>query len=221
MTEPKTPGSPDEQPPAAPANATGFAPASGAPPRAADATDKPAAAAEASKPDAESEPVLPNDSDPSLPTENPSEPDLVRLSDSGDREAPTSPGVLSDRPSFIAPPIRDPRWPWLVVAAAAGALAIAVAVAKPEDAPKPVVTTDAAGPVLPPLEMAAQLRHDADADYVRHAWQACLDKLDRARTLDPKGEATLEVQRLRQGAAAALGSPEKAAPPPDEKKPRP
>jgi hypothetical protein len=90
----------------------------------------------------------------------------------------------------------------IVLAATVGAIAIptAVTIAYRHD---PVVPDH--GPS--PIEVAAQLRIAAEHDCDHLLWQACLDKLDEARTLDHSGDDTRDVQRMRSAATTALRPP--------------
>jgi hypothetical protein len=120
------------------------------------------------------------------------------------------------QPAVILFPQRPrPRWPLLLVAAAIATLSITtVATLALRDRPL-VPTPDDAAPrrAAPPEELAVKLRIEAESDCARRAWQTCLDKLDRARDLDPRGDLDPEVTSLRTGAASALSMP---TPSPDE-----
>jgi hypothetical protein len=114
--------------------------------------------------------------------------------------APAAP-ILAG-PIVLSFPRRRARWPLLLVAATVGAIAIptAVTIAYRHD---PVVPDH--GPS--PIEVAAQLRIAAEHDCDHLLWQACLDKLDEARTLDHSGDDTRDVQRMRSAATTALRPP--------------
>jgi hypothetical protein len=55
-----------------------------------------------------------------------------------------------------------------------------------------------------PVERAQVLRHEALDACQKEQWQNCLDTLERAKQLDPKGDETSAVQEARAGASAAL-----------------
>jgi DNA-directed RNA polymerase specialized sigma24 family protein len=76
---------------------------------------------------------------------------------------------------------------------------------------EPPVTRDLPGPapnIVPeppsPLERARVLRADALRACERSDWAACLDGLDKARSLDPTGEQDPDVASARAGAEDAL-----------------
>jgi hypothetical protein len=101
---------------------------------------------------------------------------------------------------------RRVRWPLLLVAAviASVAAATAVTIARRDDVlppvPKDVPQETPAPPVPSPLELAATYRQDAQDAFARGDWQACLASLDRAKAIDPAGDAFEGVQRLREAA---------------------
>ncbi len=68
-----------------------------------------------------------------------------------------------------------------------------------------------ASPELSPVERAVPIRRAALESCKRAEYQPCLEGLDRARDLDPAGDATEEVQGAREAAKKALDL-EKQAP---------
>jgi hypothetical protein len=70
-----------------------------------------------------------------------------------------------------------------------------------------------------PQEKATFYRRQAVTDCSRQKWNGCLWDLDRARELDPAGDAERGVQATRARAEQALGIHRDAlAPPPDHTK---
>jgi hypothetical protein len=55
-----------------------------------------------------------------------------------------------------------------------------------------------------PVERAAQLREQALAACAQSAWEACRQKLDEARGLDPAGEADPRVKKARADVENAM-----------------
>jgi hypothetical protein len=126
------------------------------------------------------------------------------------------PAVAHSPPVALVPlrASRATRAPWkrlrptvvvsLGVAAAAGfALVIATASApSPRGGPIGVPS-----PTSTPASRVESLRRDAREACSKRSWQTCLDKLDEARTLDPKGDEAPAVQALRRSAGDVPPAP--------------
>jgi hypothetical protein len=95
-------------------------------------------------------------------------------------------GRTGRRPKRMRPAIAIPA----AVALAAG-VALAVNLAS---SPAPVAHPR----IEPPSTPAGALRQEAREACDARGWQACLDKLNEARAIDPGGDQTPEVQSLRQ-----------------------
>jgi hypothetical protein len=94
------------------------------------------------------------------------------------------------------PPRKAPmrRRPWAGVAAGAAAAAGAIG-----------IYAASVGPVVTGGEPdVATLRRDGLAACAAHDWLPCLDKLDRARKVDPEGDLAADVQQARRAADEAL-----------------
>lgn len=73
---------------------------------------------------------------------------------------------------------------------------------------EPIARPDIVQPVQPtPFERAAEERKNALAQCDALAWRDCLDGLDRAKILDPAGDAAQNVQDARKLATDALTTP--------------
>jgi outer membrane protein TolC len=70
----------------------------------------------------------------------------------------------------------------------------------PMPAPEPVESAP------PQLVSAADLRRDAFGECQVHEWAACLADLDRARAIDPAGDAAPAVKDARARAIAGIVS---------------
>jgi|SRR5579859_6163628 len=92
-----------------------------------------------------------------------------------------------------APHLR--RRPWAGIAAGAAAAAGAIGIYAAAVGPSGVSGGE---------PEAATLRRDGLAACAAHEWEPCLQKLDRARTLDPPGDLAADVQQARRAADDAL-----------------
>lgn len=109
---------------------------------------------------------------------------------------------------------------WTAELALVAALALLAFVAyellrAPRELPEAVVPEmpSASPPEPSPLERARQLRVEAFERCEHADWQRCLDGLDRAAELDPKGESEPAVTASRARARAALAVPAPTATP--------
>ncbi len=95
-----------------------------------------------------------------------------------------------------------------VVAAAAGAALYASTHRPPEiigPAPPPPSTTPFVPSIPPPdLAAAAEQRRLAAADCDAQQWAECLAYLEQARAIDPDGDDTPAVEKLRDKAVAGI-----------------
>jgi hypothetical protein len=95
-----------------------------------------------------------------------------------------------------------------VVAAAAGAALYASTHEPPETiapAPPPTSTTPFVPSIPPPdLAAAAEQRRLAAADCDAQQWAECLGYLEQARAIDPAGDDTRAVKKLRDKAVAGI-----------------
>jgi hypothetical protein len=95
-----------------------------------------------------------------------------------------------------------------VVAAAAGAALYASTHEPPETiapAPPPPSTTPFVPSIPPPdLAAAAEQRRLAAADCDAQQWAECLGYLEQARAIDPAGDDTPAVKKLRDEAVAGI-----------------
>lgn len=132
-----------------------------------------------------------------------------------DVEPPVATAQLADdviqlpvrEPARIRPPIPiRARWPLLLIAAAITTVAITTGVTIAlRDPPAPTPDPLHEGPREPsPLEVASRLRHEAEKACATYDWQACADKLDQAKALDPRGEERNNVIAMRAAASTAL-----------------
>jgi hypothetical protein len=98
-----------------------------------------------------------------------------------------------------------------VVAAAAGAALYASTHEPPETiapAPPPTSTTPFVPSIPPPdLAAAAEQRRLAAADCDAQQWAECLGYLEQARAIDPAGDDTPAVKKLRDKAVAGIRKP--------------
>jgi hypothetical protein len=135
----------------------------------------------------------------------PSTPDL-----GADRvNAPSSDPVTAEAQVYQLPPRPRPRWPLLLVAAAVAAAAIGTGVTiarndPPPPPPKDLPAPNPTEPERPTQEVANAVRNDARRDCDEGRWEACREKLDNAQALDPQGDQSPTVQRMRAGIAKAL-----------------
>jgi hypothetical protein len=108
------------------------------------------------------------------------------------------------------PPARGPsapRWVWLAAAAlAAVAVGGGAIVAATQNKNDKVVTPQDAG--LTAAEMARAIREMALKECDAKKWDPCRDGLNRARELDPKGDADARVQKAWEAMGDALRRPE-------------
>lgn len=79
---------------------------------------------------------------------------------------------------------------------------------------QPSIHPDLARREVTAAERARQIRQAAFDACKANRWQSCLDELERAKRLDPAGDAANDVQQARVGAANALQPPPTPAPPP-------
>jgi len=101
-----------------------------------------------------------------------------------------------------------------------------IAVPEPENPPVPTARPDSTGPHVAPDRIASgkALRQDALEHECRElAGESCLDKLDRAKDLDPAGDSAPEVEEARKANAPApppTAKPVDSAPPPPTATPK-
>jgi hypothetical protein len=108
-----------------------------------------------------------------------------------------------------------PRWAGLL-AAALGAAAIGATatlpalLAKRDERPSPIDFQSSATASQRPSPR--QLRERATSECREHQWQACVDDLTAARTLDPAGDADERVQAMWRDAREGVDPQQRQAP---------
>jgi hypothetical protein len=125
--------------------------------------------------------------------------DLERVNAHADAlgAAPTPPAqVTVPRPKRLRVAVVLP----LAAAIASGAAVIVRVATSP-------VYVAAPRPADPAIVRAEALRQEAREACGAQSWQACLDKLNEARALDPGGDEAPEVQALRRAAGDPAGRP--------------
>jgi hypothetical protein len=133
------------------------------------------------------------------------EPTLAPAAESVAAPAAESVPAPVPAPPNVVPLTRRTRWlrPAAVIGAGL-AFAASVGLVVQLASPPPIVSA----PRLPTSEeRALAIRRDATSECQREHWKACLDGLDEARALDPKGDEAPEVRDLRKMAGERVGRP--------------
>jgi len=126
-----------------------------------------------------------------------------------------APASLPERASKSERKRPRPAGVWVAAAAAAVAAGAAVTyvATRPDEGPTTSPTTPlSTGTAAPSLAAAVNLRRNAAAACEEGRADECVSLLDEAAALDPAGDTTPEVQRLRKKAAEIEPSPLKPKP---------
>jgi hypothetical protein len=109
-------------------------------------------------------------------------------------------------PPNVVPLTPRTRWfrPAAVISAGLAFAASVGVVVQLASSPLPVGSPP---PPRTPEQRALAIRRDATDECRREHWKDCLDGLDEARALDPKGDEVPEVQDLRKMAGERVGRP--------------